>query len=104
MDAVPLAGTLLPRLRRWTADGWQRPATGPARVPRAEVAAATVQRLADLAADTEGRPRRPVPRLADTVLADQLAVLLDDVVRTGDPAAISAADAELAALKAALGY
>jgi hypothetical protein len=104
MDAVPLARTLLPRLRRWTADGWTLPAAGSSPVPRAEVAAATVQRLADLGADAEGRPRRPVPRLADTVLADQLAVLVDDVVRTGDPAAISTATAELTALKAALGY
>ena len=38
------------------------------------------------------------------MLADQLAVLADDVARTGDAAAIDAAAAELAALKTALGY
>ena len=44
-----------------------------------------MQRIADLGADAEGEPRRPVPRLADTALADQLAVVVDDVLRTGDP-------------------
>jgi hypothetical protein len=99
MDSLP---TLLPRLRRWTADGWALPAVGGG--TRASVAAAAVQRLADLGADAEGRPRRPVPGLGPTVLADQLAVLADDVVRTGDAAAIDAAAAELAALRTALGY
>ncbi|HST63777.1 MAG TPA: hypothetical protein VLM05_01200 [Mycobacteriales bacterium] len=94
--------TLLSRLRRWTADGWAVPAAGGG--TRADAAAAAVQRLADLGADAEGRPRRPVPRLGDTVLADQLAVMLDDVVRTGDPEALRAAEAEVAALRAALGY
>jgi hypothetical protein len=94
--------TLLPRLRRWTADSWAVPAAGGG--TRADAAAAVVQRLADLGADAEGRPRRPVPRLGPTVLADQLAVLADDVARTGDAAAISAASEELTALKTALGY
>ena len=101
MDARALAGDLLPRLRRWNADGWTVPAGDGT---RGSVAAATAQRLADLGADAEGRPRREVPRLADTVLADQLAVLVDDVLRTGSPAAAEAAAAELAALRTALGY
>jgi hypothetical protein len=112
MDAATLARELLPRLRRWTADNWALPATstagagaGPAgRATRAAVAAAVAQRLADLGADAEGRPRRPVPRLADTVLADQLAVLVDDVLRTGSPDADAAAARELSALRTALGY
>jgi pyrimidine operon attenuation protein/uracil phosphoribosyltransferase len=67
------------------------------------VTAAAVQRIADLGADAEGEPRRPVPRLGDAALPDQLAVLVDDVLRTGDPAAVRAAAAELTALRAALG-
>ncbi|MFL6128322.1 MAG: hypothetical protein ACJ73E_04570, partial [Mycobacteriales bacterium] len=70
---------------------------------RAEAAAEAVQRIADLGADAERRPRRPVPRLADAVLADQLAVLVDDVLRAGDPDAERGLAAELTALRAALG-
>jgi len=71
---------------------------------RAEVAVGAVQRIADLGADAERRPRRPVPRLADPALADQLAVVVDDVLRTGDPAAVRELAAELTALRAALGF
>ena len=71
---------------------------------RAEVAVGAVQRIADLGADAERRPRRPVPRLADTALADQLAVVVDDVLCTGDPGAVRDLAAELTALRAALGY
>jgi hypothetical protein len=41
---------------------------------------ALVQRLADRAADTAGEPRRPVPRLADLVLPDQLRVIVDELL------------------------
>ena len=96
-DAAALARELLPRLRRWNAASWSaaadrpraRPRTG--RPTRADVAAAVVQRLADLAADAEGGPHRAVPRLAGVNPADQLAVMIDDVLRTGDPAALRAA-------------
>jgi hypothetical protein len=97
-----LAASLLPRLRRWTADGWAVAAPGGG--SRADVAASAVQRLADLGAEAEGRPRRPVPGLGPAVLADQLTVMIDDIDRTGDPAAIDAAGAELAALRTALGF
>jgi hypothetical protein len=90
------------RLRRWTAASWALPG-GPART-RAEVVAAAVQRIADLAADAEAQPRRAVPRLADTVLADQLAVVADDVLRAGDPAAVRRLATELPALRSALGF
>ena len=133
-DAASLARELLPRLRRWDSASWSLPADqppaggGPAPAPdpagrrhwgrsaarqaraagdgpsRAEVAAGTVQRLADAAADAEGRPRRPVPLLADVNLADQLTVMVDDVLRTADPDAAATAAAELTALKRALGY
>jgi hypothetical protein len=36
--------------------------------------------------------------------ADQLAVMVEDILRTADPAAERAAAAELAALKTALGF
>jgi hypothetical protein len=45
---------------------------------------AALQVLADLAADGEGRSRRPVPELAPHALADQLTVLGRDVA-TGCP-------------------
>ena len=98
------AAELVPRLRRWTDRNWAAAAEPPGTGTRAEVVAAVVQRLADLGADTEGRPRRPVPRLADTALADQLAVVVDDLRRTADPTATAALTAELAALRATLGY
>ena len=103
MTVTAQAADLLPRLRRWTAGSWALPAAGRTG-SRADAAAAAAQRLADLAADAEGRPRRPVPRLADTSLGDQLTVLLDDVLRTDDPVALPAAAAELAALRTALGF
>ena len=103
MTVSAQAADLLPRLRRWTADSWALPAVGRAG-PRAAAAAAAAQRIADLAADAEGRPRREVPRLADTSLGDQLTVLVDDVLRTADPTALIATDAELTALRAALGF
>ena len=106
-DAESLARELLPRLRRWDSASWSVPAVvhgEHVRRSRAETAAAVVQRLADVAADAEGRPRRPVPLLADVNLADQLTVMVDDILRTGEPAALRAAATELAALRAALGY
>jgi adenine/guanine phosphoribosyltransferase-like PRPP-binding protein len=96
-----MAEELVPRLRRWNPDGWTVPAGSGT---RATVAAEVVQRLADLGADAEEEPRRTVPILGDLVLADQLAVLVDDILRTGSPAAAAAAAAELAALRTALGY
>jgi hypothetical protein len=100
------ADELIPRLRRWTPDSWRLPAdpAGPAIGTRAEAADEAAQRLADLVADVEGRPRRTVPRRDDVNPADRLAVMVDDVGRTGDPAAAAAATGVLAALRAALGF
>ncbi|RZU52125.1 hypothetical protein EV385_3967 [Krasilnikovia cinnamomea] len=58
---------------RW----WVHTPLGPT---KADLAYALVQSLADLAADAEGRPRRPVPRLTDPVLPDQLRVTSDDLL------------------------
>jgi hypothetical protein len=60
------------------------------------------QLLADLAADAEGRDRRPVPALAAHAAADQLTVTARDVLAEGDEAAVSAAAAALTALRRAL--
>jgi hypothetical protein len=60
------------------------------------------QRLADLAADAAGRPRRPVPVLAAHGVADQLTVTAHDVLADGDDAAVAAAAAALTALRRAL--
>jgi hypothetical protein len=44
--------------------------------------ASVVQRIADLAAEAEGQPRRTVPRLDnDLALCDQLRVMVSDLVR-----------------------
>ena len=51
---------------------------------RGGVVFALVQQLADLGADAEGEPRRPVPRLEhDTSLPHQVAVLAADVLAHG---------------------
>jgi hypothetical protein len=63
---------------RW----WTRPAGPAGSVPptRADLAYGLVQRLADLTADAESRPHRPVPRLGDVSLPDQLRVMADDLL------------------------
>ena len=52
---------------------------------QADLLYALVQRLADLGADAEDRPRRPVPRVSDLVLPDQLRVIADDLIAAGPP-------------------
>ena len=66
-------------------------AAGPGRT-RAEVVHGLVRRLADLAADAEGEPRRPVPRLdTDLALPDQLRVVTADLLAANpDDEALSA--------------
>jgi hypothetical protein len=54
-------------------------------VIRADLVYALVQRLADLAADAEGQPRRGVPRLdSDLSLVDQVRVISADLSRVAD--------------------
>lgn len=62
-----------------------------------------VQRIADLGADAELRLRRPVPRITDLALPDQLAVVVADVVRTADPAALAGTARVLDQLRVVLG-
>jgi hypothetical protein len=91
-----LAGLLDGELRRfvdrlggWNAARWNARTSSPpgldATAPvRGEVARHLIQRLADLAADMEDRPRRTVPVLeAENGYADQIMVLGHDVVVYG---------------------
>jgi hypothetical protein len=65
------------QIAHWTESRW--------RGGRADLVHALVQRLADLAADAEGQPRRPVPALHPMVLPDQLRVMADDLVAADGP-------------------
>ena len=68
---------------RWWARPDVRHAAGSVAPTRADLAYGLVQHLADLGADAEDRPRRPVPRLNDLVLPDQLRVTADDLMAAG---------------------
>ena len=58
---------------------------------RGEIVYALAQRLADLAADAEGQPRRPVPRLQhDTSIPHQVTVLASDLLAAGSAAQLDA--------------
>ena len=91
------AGSLVRRLRLWTPARWAAfttevtpSGTTPSSLSRADLIHHLVQVLADAAAVLEHRPLRPVPRLGlDLVLADQLAVTADDVVRAGATAELA---------------
>lgn len=98
-DFAERTDRLVARLRART------PARYAARLPgggsRGDALHDLVQRLADLAADAEGQPRRPVPRLAsDLALPDQLRVVVHDLLRAGPvPALLRQARDALAALE-----
>lgn len=76
---------LLNQVRHWEQPRW--------RGGKADQTYALVQRLADLAADAESRPRRPVPREPDAILPDQLRVMADDLIAAA-PDAVLAETAE----------
>ncbi|GIF19277.1 hypothetical protein BJ973_006322 [Actinoplanes tereljensis] len=59
-------------VRHWEQPRW--------RGKKADQVYALVQLLADLGADAEGQPRRPVPREHDMILPDQLRVVADDLL------------------------
>ncbi|MFC0526285.1 hypothetical protein [Phytohabitans kaempferiae] len=71
---------------------------------RGDLVHALVQRIADLAADAEGEPRRPVPRLvADPALTDQLRVVAADLLAAAPPEpVIATAVADVRAVQATL--
>lgn len=65
-----------------------RPVSSWAHGSRAADMRGALQRLADLAADAAGAPRRPVPDVGAAALPDQLAVLLRDARDAGVPPAV----------------
>jgi hypothetical protein len=71
--------------------GSGKPGTGPGEsfetqtIRTLEQIRGVLQVLADLAADAEGRPRRPVPALAPHGLGDQVLVLGHDLLAVPDP-------------------
>jgi hypothetical protein len=75
---------LVERLRLWTPARFAA-AGPPPFATRADVVHHLAQALADRAAELEGEPRRPLPRLDDLALPDQLAVTADDLVRAAPP-------------------
>lgn len=96
---------LLELIRRrgqaWSARAWQSPAGSGG--TRADAVFAAVTALADLAAETEGRPHRAVPRLGEVSLPDQLAVMVHDVLATNDDATVRRGEAILRELTVRVG-
>ncbi|MCO8278049.1 hypothetical protein M1L60_46520 [Actinoplanes sp. TRM 88003] len=72
---------LLNQVRYWEQPRWRADS-------RNDRAYALVQLLADLGADAEGQPRRPVPREHDMILPDQLRVMADDLLAADPPPAV----------------
>lgn len=68
---VRQAELLVGQVAHWTPARWRG---------RSDGVYALVQRLADATAQVENRPGRVVPRLADTVLPDQIRVMIADLV------------------------
>jgi hypothetical protein len=75
------------QVRHWEQPRWSTPV--PAGT-KADLLYALVQRLADLSAEAENRPRRPVPREHDMILPDQLRVVADDLLAAGAAPAVLA--------------
>jgi hypothetical protein len=92
---------LVNQVSHWTPPRWA--ASSASGGTRAEVVHALVQRIADLAADAEGQPRRPVPRLdSDLALPDQLRVVAADLLAAGSTADLGPAAELVAAARQAL--
>jgi len=82
---------LVGQLAQWPPARW-RAARGSGAGTPADRVHALVQQLADLCAGVEGRPGRPVPRLAaDLALPDQLTVVTVDLLAAGPAAPVLAA-------------
>ena len=74
---------LLKQIGHWEQSRWSATPRVPAGGSRAEVVHGLAQLLADYAADAEGHPRRPVPRVGALTLPDQVKVLADDLSAAG---------------------
>ncbi|MEH0843462.1 hypothetical protein V6U81_13845 [Micromonospora sp. CPCC 205711] len=94
---------LVRQVGHWQQPRWAAVAAG-GNASRADLVHKLVQEIANLAADTEGGPRRAVPRLDnDLALPDQLRVVAADLVAAGPPEAVLAgAAAAVAATRSAL--
>ncbi|WP_328465259.1 hypothetical protein OHA21_43115 [Actinoplanes sp. NBC_00393] len=91
---------LLNLVHHWVETRWSAPSGAGT---RAEMVHTLVQQLADLGAEAEQRPPRPVPRLHHMVLPDQIRVMADDLL-AADPSAdlLTRATAEVDRVRAAL--
>lgn len=79
-EVARLIEQLVNQINHWTPSRFGA-ASAVAGRTRADVIHTLVQRVADLDADTEGQPRRPVPRLDnDLALPDQLRVVAADLL------------------------
>lgn len=100
-DGLSRAVELLGRqVGHWEPARWAARA-GDGDASPAEVMHRLVQRIADLAADAEGQPRRAVPRLDnDLALPDQLRVVVADLIAADPPAEVlDSAAAEVTATR-----
>ena len=70
---------LLARVGHWENPRWAAAGSSGAGT-RGDLVYGLVQRLADLGADAESRPHRPVSREPDMVLPDQVRVMADDLL------------------------
>ncbi|MDR7279296.1 hypothetical protein [Catenuloplanes atrovinosus] len=84
----------------WEAPRWATPLDGTTGT-RADAVHALITWVADAAADAEGQPRRPVPRLPnDLALVDQLRVVVTDLLAaTPPPTILTEAATRLTALR-----
>jgi hypothetical protein len=96
-DLAQLARRLVAGTMYWTPAAWaaritSAPASDPGVAPRrADVLHDLVQALADLGAEAESRPARPVPRLDnDLALPDQLWVVATDLATAPRPILVRA--------------
>lgn len=78
---------------------WEQPRWSAGDPSKAELVHAFIQRIADLGADAESRPHRPVPRLSDLILRDQLRVVADDLLAAAPEAHLGVAADEADALR-----
>ncbi|HEX5740507.1 MAG TPA: hypothetical protein VFY17_03010 [Pilimelia sp.] len=106
MSAAELArivDLLVAQVAQWNAARWSA-APEPGGPSRADLVHALAQRLADLAAEVEGQPRRDLPRLdSDLALPDQLRVVTRDLLAAGAPDNLThVAAADVSEVRAAL--
>jgi len=95
---------LLRQIGHWEHGRWSArpPSAAPSAPTRADSLYGLIQRLADLGADAETRPRRRVPRLSDLVLRDQLRVMADDLLTTSSADLLRRATEEVDSVRRAL--